>query len=226
MTKRCFRPRIDGLESRELFHIGVMDLGYSGKIVDIQGADGRDSITIADGAVYCNNEALATPAGTVGIYADGNGGDDMIANGQTRIPVILHGGAGNDWLFSVDFQGYWYTPNVLYGDEGFNQIYADSSKCAVYVGPFGGLSSAALGQVVFFYDDSPTANSIVVSSAPWGDIIVANGSQSIYLPNWFRGALFDLGAGDDAFVDDNPSLVTLVYGGDGDDFLIADVAVQ
>jgi hypothetical protein len=225
MRLRRFRPAIEGLDPRTLLSsISVIDLGIRGKVLNLQGTSYTDLILITPRAVRVNSEALAIPAGCVGIYADGNGGGDLILNLQEGVPVILHGGPGDDLIVTQPADGF--IPNIVYGDEGDNVVLGDPTRSTIFPEAVGDWTLDVLGPVVFFYDASPTVNTVTVTTDPDGGTIVDDGVSETFLPASYRVGVFDLGAGDDVFLDASTAFRTIVYGGDGTDDMIGDEVHQ
>lgn len=222
-SARLFRPALDRLDSRIVpAAITALDLGLDRQVLNLQGTEDRDVILITDRFVRVNDETLAVPAGTVGIYADGNGGDDLILNLQGAVPVLLHGGSGDDRIATVPADHL--QTNIVYGDQGDDILRGDPTRSVLIDDAVNYLTVDLLGGVAFFYDASEAGTRIEVFTDSGGTTHVVDETGETLLPPELKieVGVFDLGPGDDTFLDSSESFRTIVYGGTGDDLLIAD----
>lgn len=220
-----FHPGVERLDSRTLpSSISMIDLGFQGKVLNLQGSNSHDVIVIRNDAVRVNQERLVIPPGTVGIYADGNDGHDVILNLQQAIPVLIHGGGGNDFILTRNAENFQL--NIIYGDDGNDRIVGDPQANSIIPYSPDYMTTDILGPVVFFYDGRPSPTFLNVSPGPDGTTIVFEREGETNLPPEIRVGVFDLGPGDDFFLDSSLFFTSIVYGGDGLDTIVADVVFE
>ncbi|QDU31382.1 Bifunctional hemolysin/adenylate cyclase precursor [Anatilimnocola aggregata] len=101
----------------------------------IRGSEGNDTITVSPlsaGRILVSGIAGSlsgewSTAGITSIQIEGLGGDDTIVNQGGTVPVVAHGGVGNDRLAGS------HALDALYGDEGSDLIEGSSGVDGIYV---------------------------------------------------------------------------------------------
>lgn len=227
MQRKSITFALETLESRTLLTVPpvvYMD-GPFGTVAVLQGTDVADSIVVsqknATSPVVCVEDGVTTnlDVTTRFLYIDGNGGNDVISQ-FTTLTTIVHGGTGNDTIYTATSQGPGF--NIIYGDEGNDRYLGDVTRNAFYQDPadtpnYPGSSLDVLGNALMIYG-RPSADVVLVYTTYEGNHVgLPSESTDIILDPSTSWILADGAQGTDTFNDSTTQVNSLDYGDAGVD---------
>jgi hypothetical protein len=192
-----------------------------GAVAIVQGTNGPDLIAVVDDGVLVNGTFHPIDGPWQGVYADGNGGPDVLLKLSTAehdVATILHGGDGRDLVYVVPNDGFQF--DVAYGDGGRDVVLGDPSQDLLFTDEAEIFYPTLdfIGDIAFIYDDRQIASNVTASS-DGETVTITDGVFEITTPATLTAIVYDLGPRDDTIQAISGPRV-IAYGGDGDDTLM------
>ena len=124
---KTFQPNFETLETRDV--MSVTALPMTGGVLRIDSDNNADTIRVREvgNKIVINNSTAFSNVKSLLIY--GNGGGDVIDATGVKVPVVVHGGRGNDYIVGGNGNDFLYgneDHDVIFGAGGNDKIHGDS----------------------------------------------------------------------------------------------------